>query len=78
MGLGLDQQKSDRCSLCRKACWAEMGVNFCEQKIPRETVGHISSAGCKGQKEVVTLSRDTKVPSLFRRLMFLKHSQSSL
>ena len=50
-----DQQKSDRCSLCRKALRAERGVNFCEREIPRKTIGHISSAGCKGQKEVVTL-----------------------
>jgi hypothetical protein len=31
-----------------------MGVNFCEKKVLRETVGHISSAGCKGPKKVVT------------------------
>jgi len=41
------QQKSDRCSLCRKALREER-ANFCEEKIPRETVGHIASEGCKG------------------------------
>ena len=46
---------------CKSACLqiclrVSLGVNFCEQKIPRETVGHISSAGCKGQKEVVRLA----------------------
>ena len=61
-----DQQKSDRCSLCRKALRAEMGVNFCEREIPRDTVGHISSAGFKGQKEVVTLAHI----NVFRDLMF--------
>ena len=61
-----DQQKSDRCSLCMKALRAEMGVNFFERNIPRETVGHIFSAGCKGQKEVVTLAHN----NVFRDLMF--------
>ena len=46
---------------CKSACLqiclrVSLGVNFCEQKIPRETVGHISSAGCKGQKEFVRLA----------------------
>ena len=59
-------QKSDFCSLCRKALRAEMGVNVCEREIPRKTVGHISSAGCKGQTEVVTLAHN----NVFRDLMF--------
>ena len=41
------------------------GSKFCEWEIPRETVGHISSAGCKGQKEVVTLAHN-----VFRDLTF--------
>ena len=45
----LDSQKSDRCSLCRKALRAEIGANICEREIPRETVEHISSAGCRVQ-----------------------------
>ena len=52
-----DQQKSDRCSLCRRALREEVGINICEQKIPRETVGHISSAEFKGQTKVVTLAQ---------------------
>ena len=44
----------------------EMGVNVCEREIPRETVGHISSTGCKGQTEVVTLAHN----NVFRDLMF--------
>ena len=43
------------------------GSKFCEWEIPRETVGHISSAGCKGQKEVVTLAHN----NVFRDLMFV-------
>ena len=62
----IDSQKSDRCSLCRKALRAEKGANFCEWEVPRETVGHISSVGCKGQKEVVTLAHN----NVFRDLMF--------
>ena len=52
-------------SLCRKALRAEMGANFCEQKIPREPVGHISSTQCKGQTEVVTSAHK----NVFRDLM---------
>ena len=36
------------------------------QKIPRETVGHISSPECKGQEEVVTLAHN----NVFHDLMF--------
>ena len=43
-----------------------MGVNFCEREIPRKTIGHISSVGCKGQKEVVTLVHN----NVFRDFMF--------
>ena len=44
-----------------------MGAHFCEQKkIPRETVGHISSAGCTGQKEVAPIAHN----NVFRNLMF--------
>ena len=62
----LDSQKSDRCSLCRKALRAEIGADVCEREIPRETVGHISSAGCKGQTEVVTFAHN----NVFHDLMF--------
>ena len=44
-----------------------MRVNFCEREVPRETVGHISSAGFKGKKEVVTLAHN----NVFRDLMFV-------
>ena len=47
-----DEQKSDRCSLCGKALREEMRANFCEQKIPRETVGHISS-GATGRRRLL-------------------------
>jgi hypothetical protein len=51
----IDSQQSDRCSMCRRALWMERGSNFSEEEVSRETIEHISSAGCNGQAEVVTL-----------------------
>ena len=44
----------------------ERGSNFSEEEVPRETIKHISSAGCKGQAEVVTLAHNNS----FRDLIF--------
>ena len=44
----------------------ERGSNFSEEEVPRETIEHIFSAGCKGQSEVVTLAHNNP----FRDLMF--------
>ena len=43
----------------------ERGSNFSEKEVPRQTIEHISSAGCKGQAEVVTLAHNNS----FRDLM---------
>ena len=61
----IDLQQSDRCSMCRRALRMERGSNFSEKEVPRETVEHISSAGCNGQAEVVTLAHNNS----FRDLM---------
>ena len=45
----LDSQKSDSCSLCRKALRAEIGANVCELQIPRETVDTFPVQGVKGR-----------------------------
>ena len=36
----------------------ERGSNSSEEEVPQETVENISSAGCRGQKEVVTLAHN--------------------
>ena len=62
----IDPQQSDRCSMCRRALRMERGSNFSQEEVPRETIQHISSAGCKGQEEVVTGAHKTS----FRDLTF--------
>ena len=51
-------QQSDHCNMCSTALQMERGSNFREKEVSRETVKHISSAGCKGQSEVVTLAHN--------------------
>jgi len=52
------------CTLCQKAheecgrCW--------NGKVPKETKGHIQSAGCLGQKEVVTAARNACIRELLQ------------
>ena len=41
-----------------------MITNFREEEVPWETVEHISSSGCKSQKEVVTLAHNNVFPDL--------------
>ena len=41
------------CMLCKKA-HEENGSSW-KGELPKETIGHIQSAGCLGQKEVVTM-----------------------
>jgi hypothetical protein len=44
------------CTLCRKA-HEESGSSW-NRELPKETIGHIQSAGCLGQKEVVTAAHN--------------------
>ena len=45
-------RKTAACMLCQKA--QEEGGGSWNGELPKETIGHIQSAGCLGQKEVVT------------------------
>ena len=44
-------KKTAECTLCKKA-HEESGSSW-NRELPKETIGHIQSAGCLGQKEVV-------------------------
>ena len=54
------------CILCKKA-YEENGGSW-KGVLPKETIGHIQSAGCLGQKEVVTAAHNAS-ESCYRRLM---------
>jgi hypothetical protein len=44
-------KETTECTLCKKA-HEESGSSW-NRELPKETIGHIQSAGCLGQKEVV-------------------------
>jgi hypothetical protein len=49
-------RKTAACMLCQKA-HEECGGSW-NGELPKETIGHIQSAGCLGQKEVVTAAHN--------------------
>ena len=49
-------RKTAACMLCQKA-HEECGSSW-NGELPKETIGHIQSAGCLGQKEVVTAAHN--------------------
>ncbi len=49
-------KKTAECPLCKKA-HEESGSSW-NRELPKETIGHIQSAGCLGQKEVVTAAHN--------------------
>ena len=51
------------CILCKKA-YEESGGSW-KGELPKETIGHIQSAGCLGQKEVVTAAHNACIRELF-------------
>ena len=52
----IDKQRRDRCSMWRRAMKMQRGPKAGEEEVHRATAVHISSAGCRGQKEVATLA----------------------
>ena len=50
------QISSGKCNMCRQALEerATNGRNVSDEEVPDQTIGHISSAGCWGQRAVVT------------------------
>jgi hypothetical protein len=54
------------CTLCRKA-HEESGSSW-NRELPKETIGHIQSAGCLGQKEVVTAAHNACIRELLQEI----------
>ena len=52
------------CTLCKKA-HEESGSSW-KGELPKETIGHIQSAGCLGQKEVVTAVHNACIRELLQ------------
>jgi hypothetical protein len=57
-------RKTAVCMLCRKA-HEECGSSW-NGELPKETIGHIQSAGCLGQKEVVTAAHNACILELLQ------------
>jgi hypothetical protein len=54
------------CTLCKKA-HEESGSRW-NGELPKETIGHIQSAGCLGQKEVVTAAHNACIRELLQEV----------
>ena len=54
------------CTLCKKA-HEESGSSW-KGELPKETIGHIQSAGCLGPKEVVTAAHNACIRELLQAI----------
>jgi hypothetical protein len=54
------------CTLCKKA-HEESGSSW-NRELPKETIGHIQSVGCLGQKEVVTVVHNACIRELLQEI----------
>ncbi len=54
------------CILCKKA-YEENGGSW-KKELPKETIGHIQSSGCLGQKEVVTAAHNACIRELLQEI----------
>ena len=54
------------CIFCKKA-YEENGGSW-KGELPKETIGHIQSAGCLGQKEVVTAAHNACIRELLQEI----------
>ena len=59
-------RKTAACMLCQKAR-EECGGSW-NGELPKETIGHIQSAGCLGQKEVVTAAHNACIRELLQEV----------
>ena len=59
------KEKAD-CTLCKKA-HEENGSSW-KGELTKETIGHIQSAGCLGQKEVVTAAHNACIRELLQAI----------
>jgi hypothetical protein len=60
-------RKTAACTLCQKAQHEERGRSW-NGELPKETIGHIQSAGCLGQKEVVTNAHNACIRELLQEV----------
>ena len=59
-------KKTAECTLCKKA-HEEKGSSW-NKELPKETIGHIQSAGCLGQKEVVIAAHNACIRGLLQEV----------
>ena len=59
-------KKTAECTLCKKA-HEESGSSW-NRELPKETIGPIQSAGCLGQKEVVTAAHNACIWELLQEV----------
>ena len=59
-------RKTTACMLCQKAHEA-CGSSW-NGELPKETIGHIQSAGCLGQKEMVTAAHNACIRELLQEV----------
>jgi hypothetical protein len=53
-------------TLCKKA-YEESGSSW-NGELPKETIGHVQSAGCLGQKEMITVANNTCILELLQEV----------
>jgi hypothetical protein len=59
-------KRTVECILCKKL-HEESGSSW-NRELPKETIGHIQSAGCLGQKEVVTAAHNACIRELLQEV----------
>ena len=59
-------KKTAECTLCKKA-HEESGSSW-NRELPKETIGHIQSAGCLRPKEVVTAAHNACIRELLQEV----------
>jgi hypothetical protein len=59
-------KKTAECTLCKEA-YEESGISW-NRELPKETIGHIQSAGCLGQKEVVIAGHNACIWELLQEV----------
>jgi bisphosphoglycerate-dependent phosphoglycerate mutase len=59
-------KETAECTLCKKA-HEESGSSW-NRELPKKTIGHIQSAGCLGQKEVVIAAHNACIRELLQEI----------
>ena len=59
-------KETAECTLCKNV-YEESGSSW-NRELPKETIGHIQSVGCSGQKEVVITAHNTCIRELLQEV----------